>query len=198
MAADYALLTKNLCEFYDFAGKTILLVGAGHGQLLDPAIPVKKLIAVDSDLAALSEFQKKIASNPSSTAVEVVHGKFEDVISQADVVYFEFCLHEISDPFAALKRARSLANDVVVFDHSPASEWVFYGAEEEIVRRSSEAMKNFGIRRSTSFRTVQRFKSGAELLSKVAAQGSLAVERAQRYARINNFTIPMVCDLVLL
>jgi hypothetical protein len=198
LAADYALLTKNLCEFYDFAGKAILLVGAGHGQLLDPAVPVKKLIAVDSNLAALGEFQKQIAATASPTAVEVVHGKFEDVTSQADVVYFEFCLHEISDPFAALKRARSLANDVVVFDHSPASEWVFYGAEEEIVRRSSEAMKNFGIRRSTSFRTVQRFKSSAELLSKVAAQGPLAVERAQRYARVNNFTIAMVCDLVLL
>ena len=198
MAADYALLTKNLCEFYDFAGKVILLVGAGHGQLLDPAISVKRLIAIDRDLAALQEFQYKIASSPIQTAVELVHGNFEDVTSNCDVVYFEFCLHEIADPFAALKRARTLAPDVVVFDHSPASEWAFYGAEEDIVLRSSEAMRNFGIRRSTSFRTQQRFKSGNELLSKVAGHGPLAIERARRYAKINNFCIPMLCELVLI
>ncbi|HYL62594.1 MAG TPA: class I SAM-dependent methyltransferase [Candidatus Methylomirabilis sp.] len=198
MAADYALLTKNLCEFYDFADKVVLLVGAGHGQLLDPAVPTKKLIAVDRDLAALQEFQEKVAADQRQTSVEIVHANFEDVTAQADVVYFEFCLHEIADPFAALKRARTLASDVVVFDHSPASEWVFYGAEEEIVRRSSEAMKNFGVRRSISFRTQQRFKSGAELLSKVSRHGPLAIERSQRYANINNFTIPMVCELVLL
>jgi hypothetical protein len=128
----------------------------------------------------------------------MVHGNFEDVTSRSDVVYFEFCLHEISDPFTALKRARSLAPDVVVFDHSPASEWAFYGAEEEIVRRSSEAMRNFGIRRCSSLRTQQRFRSGGELLSKVAKQGPLAAERAQRYANINNFTIPMICELALL
>lgn len=198
MAADYALLTKNLREFYDFADKTILLVGAGHGQLLDPGVSTKKLIAVDRNLSALQEFQKKIARSPSQPAVEIMHGNFEDVAASADVVYFEFCLHEIADPFAALKRARSLAADVVVFDHTPDSEWVFYGAEEDIVRRSCAAMRNFGVRRSTSFRTVQRFKSGNELLSKVAAQGPVAIERAQRYARVNNFTIPMICELALL
>ena len=198
MAADYALLTKNLCEFYDFADKAVLLVGAGHGQLLDPAIRPKKLIAIDRDLTALREFQTKIAADARQTAVEIVHGQFEEVLTRSDVVYFEFCLHEIADPFAALKRARTLAPDVVVFDHSPASEWVYYGAEEEVVRRSSEAMKNFGIRRANSFRTQQRFRSGSELISKVAAQGPVAIERAQRYANINNFTIPMACELALL
>lgn len=198
MAADYAFLTKNLRDFYDFAGKVVLLVGAGHGQLLDPAVSARKLIAIDRDPAALREFQKRIAAEAVQTPTEIVHGKFEDVTAHADVVYFEFCLHEIAEPFTALKRARTLAPDVVVFDHSAASEWVFYGAEEDVVRRSSEAMKNFGVRRSSSFRTRQHFKSGAELLSKVAGRGPLAIERAQRYARINNFTIPMVCELALL
>ena len=36
LAADYALLARNLREFYDFADKVVLLVGAGHGTLLDP------------------------------------------------------------------------------------------------------------------------------------------------------------------
>ena len=31
MAADCALLTKNLCEFYIFADKVVFFVGAGYG-----------------------------------------------------------------------------------------------------------------------------------------------------------------------
>ena len=76
MAADYALLATNLREFYDFADRVVLLVGAG--------------------------------------------------------------------PFSTLLRARVLAPDIAVYDHSPDSEWIFCTTEEEIVRRS--ALKNFGIR----------------------------------------------------
>ena len=198
MAADYALLAKNLRDFYDFADKVVLLIGAGHGQLLDPEIHLRKLIAVDQDLAALKEFEKRIAGGPRQNAVELVHGKFEDVSSRSDIVYFEFCLHEMTDPFPALKRARTLAPDAVVFDHSPASKWVFYGAEEAIVRRSSLAMKNFGIRRCRSFTTVQRFADYSELFSKVSPQGPLAIQRIRRYRGGTNIVIPMVCDLVLL
>jgi ubiquinone/menaquinone biosynthesis C-methylase UbiE len=198
LASDYALLTRNLCEFYDFVDKVVLIVGAGHGQLLDPAIPTKKLIALDRDLGALQEFQRKIAAEPRQGLVEVVHARFEDVTAHSDVVYFEFCLHEMTDPFAALKRARTFAPDVVVFDHSPASEWVFYAAEEAFVRRSALAIKNFGIRRSRSFRTEQRFRDYAELLSKVTAQGPVAIQRIELYLGATNFVIPMVCEIALL
>ena len=33
--------------------------------------------------------------------------------------------------------ARTLAPDVVVFDHAPGSEWIYYGAEERLVARSA-------------------------------------------------------------
>jgi len=76
LAADYELLTKMLGEFYDFAGKVVLLVGAGHGQLLDPSSEIRKLIAVDKDRAALEEFEKKIAVDGRQSSVEVIHGEF--------------------------------------------------------------------------------------------------------------------------
>ncbi len=85
MAADYALLTKNLGEFYNFADKVVLLVGAGHGQLLDPTVRTKKTIAVDRDLGALQEFQRRIAAEARQGSVEVVHGRFEDVTAHSDV-----------------------------------------------------------------------------------------------------------------
>ena len=198
MAADYELLTKKLGEFYDFADKVVLLVGAGHGQLLDPAIEIRKLIAVDKDRAALEEFEKQIAAEGRQRSVEVIHGEFEKVTSHSDVVYFEFCLHEMADPFFSLKHAKTLAPEAVVFDHSPASEWVFYGAEEDQVRRSSLAMKDFGIRRHSSFVTAQRFGAYSELVSKMSAQGPLAFQRIERFSGATNFVIPMICELALL
>lgn len=198
VAADYPLLTRKLHDFYNFADKTVLLVGAGGAMLLDPAIPMKKLIAVDRDLSALREFERRTAKHGKKGSVEVVHGRFEEITAHCDVVYFEFCLHEMADPFGALKHARTLAPDAVVFDHSPVSEWIFYAAEEEAVRRSAQAMKNFGIRRRSFFRTVQRFADYAELLTKISAQGPLAIQRAGRYLAATNFVIPMFCELVLL
>ena len=44
-------------------------------------------------------------------SVEVVGSKFEDVALSGDVAYFEFCLHEMADPNAALTHAKDLAPD---------------------------------------------------------------------------------------
>jgi len=83
--------------------------------------------------------------------VDVVSAKFEEVALSGKVVYFEFCLHEMADPMKALAHARTLAPDIVVLDHSPGSAWAFHAAEEEKVRRSSEAMERFGIHRRENF-----------------------------------------------
>lgn len=198
MAVDYARLAENLRRFYDFACKVVLFVGAGGGQLLDPSVRAKKLIAIDQNAEALRELKAKIAAKGLQDSVEVVGAKFEDVTLCGDVVYFEFCLHEMADPEKALAHARTLAPDIVVFDHLPDSDWAFYAAEEDKVRRSAEAMKRFGVRRREVFLTEQRFRDHAELLAKVAVQGPLAIQRAQRFAGTTNITIPMSYELALL
>ncbi len=198
MAADYGQMAKNLRCFYDFTGKIVLFVGAGGKQLLDPGFGTKKLIAIDRDIEALRELEARVAAERLQDSVDVLGANFEDVSLSGDVVYFEFCLHEMADPQNALTHAKNLARDVVVFDHSPGSEWIFYGAEEDKVRRSAHAMERFGIRRRENFCTEQRFKSHAELLAKVAVQGVLAIERAQRFAGAADITIPMAYELALL
>ncbi len=130
--------------------------------------------------------------------VELVRARFEDVTSPADVVYFEFCLHEMADPQVALSRARTLAPDIVVYDHSPDSDWSFHSAEDEKVRRSAAAIERFGIRRRERFCVEQRFPSYVELIAKLSALGPMAVQRAQRFAGAANIVIPMPCDLLLL
>ncbi len=198
MATDYVKLTENLCRFYDFTGKVVLYVGAGGRQLLEPSAAVKKLIAIDKDVNGLRELRAKVAANRLDDVVEVLGGRFEEVTLNADVVYFEFCLHEMDDPQQALCRARFLAPDIVVYDHSPGSEWVYYGAEEDKVRHSFEVMQRFGVRRRQTFHAEQRFADHAELLAKVGPQGPVAIERAQRFVEVHDIIIPMTYELDLL
>ena len=198
MATDYAKLTQNISRFYDFTDKVVLFIGAAGRQLLDPATRTQKLIAIDKDVEALRELQAKIVDEGLQDSVEVVGASFEEVKSCGDVVYFEFCLHEMDDPDKALIHAKSLAPDIVVYDHSPGSEWIFYGAEEDKVSRSSAAMERFGIRRRQPFHAEQRFGNHAELLTKVSPQGPLAIEQVQRFAGTTDIVIPMSYELNLL
>jgi predicted RNA methylase len=198
MAADYAKLVARLRTFYDFTAKAVLLVGAGGGQLLDPTVKPKKLIAIDHDRDALSKLESRVAAEGMQDFVDVVCAKFEEVALSGDVVYFEFCLHEMADPVKALVHARNLAPDIVVFDHSAGSAWAFQAAEEEKVRRSSEAMERFRIRRRKTFRTEQTFRDYAEFLAKVSTQGPVAIERAREFIGATAINIPMDCHLALL
>ncbi len=198
MATDYAQLTENLFRFYDFRDKVVLFVGAAGRQLLDPSAGTKKLIAIDQDVEGLRELAARVAAEGIQESVEVVGSKFEDVSLSGDVVYFEFCLHEMADPDQALAHAKNLARDVVVFDHSPSSEWIYYGAEEDNVRGSAQAMERFGLRRREKFQTEQRFEDYAGLFAKVSPQGPTAIQRAQRFAGARNIVIPMDYELNLL
>lgn len=198
MAADYAKLIAELRSFYDFTGKVVLFVGAGGGQLLDPTVKPKKLIAIDQDINALAELERRIAANGMQDYVDILCSRFEDVALSGDAVYFEFCLHEMADPLQALAHARSLAPDIVVFDHAPGSEWAFHAAEEDKVCRSAEAMAHFGIRSAQKLQTPQRFRDHAELLAKVSVQGPIAIERARRFAGVTDIAIPMDYSLTLL
>lgn len=198
MATDYAKLTQNLLRFYDFTNKIVLFVGAGGKQLLSPSARTKKLIAIDQDVAALRELAANVAATGLQNSVEVVGSRFEDVTRSGDVVYFEFCLHEMTDTQQALSHARNLARDIVVFDHSPDSEWIFYGAEEDKVRSSTQVMERFGLRRHERFDTEQHFEDYAQLLAKMSGQGPVAIQRIQRFAGATNIVIPMSYELNLL
>jgi len=198
LATDYAKLTHNLSSFYDFTGKVVLFVGAAGRQLLDPAARTRKVIAIDRDVEGLRELKAKIIAQGLQDSVEIVDASFEEVTLHGDVVYFEFCFHEMEDPEKALAHAKSLAPDIVVYDHSPGSQWIYYGAEEDRVSLSSAVMERFGIRRHQTFHAEQRFGDYAELFAKLSPQGPLAIERAQRFAGATNIVIPMSYELNLL
>jgi hypothetical protein len=113
-------------------------------------------------------------------------------------VYFEFCLHEMNDPRQALRHALTLAPEVLIFDHLPESEWAFHAAEEDKVRRSTDALADFACARHQAFRTEQRFPEYRQLLEKVSCQGEVALQRAERYRDSTGIAIPMTYGLSLL
>ena len=198
MALDRTRLTANLHNFYDFEGKTVLCIGAGGGQLLDQNVVTAETVLIDRDPQSFSGMSKCEPTHEKQGRVRTVVADFNDVNIQGDVAYFEFCLHEMEDPQRAIEHARKLAADIVIFEHSPASDWVFYSGEEEKVHRCAEALAHFTIRRHRNVYAEQRFKDHLELAAKLSTQGDLANRRAGRLADATNIVIPMRCDLALL
>ena len=198
MVVNRSELTANLTKFYDFGGKAALYVGAGGGQLLGPASGVIKLVAIDSDAKSLKGFRSEAKTKWVGIPVQFVPRSFESVLVRADVVYFEFCLHEMPNPIKALGHAHSLAPDIVVMDHLPQSEWIFYGAEETQVLRSYNAVESFGTRRREVYRTEQRFKDYQELATRLSEAGEESLQRSLRLKGAKDIKIQMDYGLFLL
>lgn len=200
MATDYLLMVRNLLSFHDLHDQTVLAVGAGGGLFVGYAGPTRKVTAVDHDGAALESLRVAAGASGMAAKFEYLEGDFMkmELPSSADVTLFDFCLHEIADPAAALSRAGRLTRKVIVFDHGRASERTYYVAEEDKVRASWEAVAKFPVSCRREYSAQQRFSNHAELLARTAGQGELAVQRARRFEGEADITIPMTYELALI
>jgi hypothetical protein len=177
LVVDREEISANLTLFYDFRGKAVLYVGAGRGQLLGPDSGVSRVVAIDRDGESLRGFRLDSKTKWAGIPIRFIPSEFETVAVHGDVVYLEFCLHQMQDPTKALEHAHSLAPDVVVMDHLPWSKWVYYWAGEDLVRRSTKALESFGIRRRKEFATEQRFDGWEALATRLADEGEESKRR---------------------
>lgn len=198
MATDIGLILQRLLAFYDFSGKEVVAVGAGGGQFAEYARSMRKVIAIDRDLAAMKQLQEAAERLSLQDRFEYWTGDFADCDRRGDVVLFEFCLHEMDDPSAAAAKACSLAPEVVVIDHAPGSPWVYFTAEAEIVDRSWQALGRLQIVRQCSYATEQRFADYNELHAKLKSQGDASIKRIERFREQTGITIPMSFALALI
>jgi hypothetical protein len=197
MAADYEKMAADLLAFYDFTDKTILAVGAGGGQLSGYGRPARKVLALDRDAPALDRLRENLKAAELEDKFEPLLGDFFEVELTADVVLFEFSLHEMADPGAAIGRARGAAPDVVVFDHGPGSLWSYLAAEEAKVVAAWAAVCRNPIRKTRIYEGEQVFPAFEDLYRKVEGQGETSLARIERYRGRADIRIPFTYGLAL-
>jgi predicted RNA methylase len=105
MATDVAVVLANLLGFYEFDNKIRISVGAGGGQFGGYGRVAQKVIAVDPDGAVLAALAERTRALGIGEKVVPLERDLMAVRARADVVLFEFSLHELHDPAAALARA---------------------------------------------------------------------------------------------
>ena len=198
MATDIAVVLANLTGFYDFRDKTTVHVGAGGGQFIGYAARARQVVAVDPDANAIARLQVAVGAMGLRDRFAVRQEEFESIVDPGDVVFFEFCLHEMSNPAALLTHARRLAPETLVIDHAPGSRWAWYTAETEKVARSWGAVERAGVRRARDFSGVQRFADAEALFQKVESLGEPAVSRALAHAGPAPIEIEMTYRIALL
>lgn len=198
MAADLKAILEDLGACYDFVGKSVIHVGAGGGQLVASVARARAVLGVDPDAAALAQLEVKVREAGLAGRYRTAQTDLLSVTERADVVYLEFCLHEIVDAFTALQHARTLAPDVLVADHAPGSPWSWYLCEAEKVMRGWSAAGRFPLALDRSFTGLQRFADHAELTAKVAVMGECSLRRVEEFRERRDFTIPMPYRVALL
>lgn len=202
MATDLDAVVSNLRAFRDLADCTVVSVGAGGGQLVEYGRHAGHVVAIDSDRDALDRLSRALAAKDLSSKYELVCQDFTAADGRAlpsgDVVLFEFSLHEMDDPEAALQRSRSLAPETVVIDHSPGSKWAWYVGEDAKVQRAWSAIASLRPRSCAHHDTFQFFASYEDLCERVRPQGQVALERVKELGGTREIVIPMRYGLALL
>jgi hypothetical protein len=198
MGADYQAIVRNLLAFHDFQGLTVISVGAGGGRLLEYGRSAGRVIAVDSDPAAVRALEARLEETGLRDKFAVRTVDFLEFEERADLVLFEFSLHEMPDPDSALAHARGLAPEVVVMDHWTESPWVHYVAEEEKVRRGWDAVGRAKPASLIVHRTLQVYGDFDELELKFEGYGSVPLSRIEEFRGKVDIVIPMSYALALI
>jgi hypothetical protein len=198
MATDIAAILRDLESCYDFTRKSVIHVGAGGGQLIGYAGRTRNVLGVDPDTAAVERLKAAIRERGLEKRFRVLQSDVQSVSVRADVVFFEFCLHEIVDPLTALRHALTLAPEVLVVDPAPDSAWAWHLCETEKVLRGWAAAERFPRALDRTFPGVQRFHDHAELLARVEVLGECVIRRVREFEGRQDFSIDMPYRVMLL
>jgi hypothetical protein len=152
---------------------------------------------VDPDPAGIARLEESIRERSLEGRFTVFEGEIAAVTQRAELVLFEFCLHEIEDPAAALEHAQSLSPEILVIDHLPQSAWSWYTCETEKLERSWAAVRSLPILRETTYEAVQLFADFAELEAKLRILGEPALTRIQKLRGQTGLEIRMPYGMAL-
>lgn len=198
MATDINAIVENLVSFYDFEGKDVIHVGAGGGQMIAYARFPRRVVAIDSDRGAVERLRARIEEHSLADKVAIIEADFLDYAEPADVVFLEFCLHEMADPAKAIDHAAALAPQTLVIDHMPESKWSWYGCESEKLAASWGAIERRPVRRKSVFEARQYFRDYDEVRNKLQGLGEESARRIRALEAQRDIEIAMPYGIVLL
>jgi tRNA A58 N-methylase Trm61 len=198
VATDVQKIIQNLQAVYDSSGRTIIVVGAGGGQFVEYGRRAAQVLALDSDAEAIRLLRENLKKAGLEDRFTPILGDFYESGLKGDAVLFEFCLHEMPDPKAAIRHAQIMAPDIVVIDHWPDSEWSYYTAETEKVKTGWEAVESFSLKRKQTHRAVHLFNDYNELYLKLKGQGELSLARIEKFRSKRNISIPFTYGIAVI
>ena len=198
MATDLPRIINNLLEFYSLTDKTVISIGAGGGQLIEYGRNTTKVFAIDNDEPALQKLSDNLIKSDLTDKFSLIHADFYLTALKGDVVLFEFCLHEMSDPELAIRHAQTMAPDVLIIDHLPDTDWAYIIDEKEKIEKSWSALGSFHVWKSMRYDAFQYFADYDEIYQKVRVQGENSINRIQGFKDQIHFTIPMSYGIALI
>jgi len=198
MATDIPKIIENLLAVYDPDGKRIIVVGGGGGQFIEYGRRAAQVLSLDSDAEAIRLLRENLKKTGLEDRFTPLLGDFLEARLSGDAVLFEFCLHEMSDPRAAVRHAQTMAPDIIVLDHWPDSEWSYYTAESEKVAASWAALESFPLREKKKHDGVHLFNNYDELYNKVKSQGDVSLARIEKFRPRMNIIIPVSYGIALI
>jgi hypothetical protein len=198
VATDFAQIVSNLATFYDVTGKEVVAIGVGGGRLVDYLACAAHTVAVDRDREALDRLAEQIRNRDLDARFDLIASDALEVRAHGDVVYFEFCLHQMASPDRVLDHAAALAPELLVVDHAAGSPWSWCAAEDRLVESAWAAVEGRSIRRERRFDAVQRFERWDDLAARLAGQPPACKERIERYRTTSPVEIPMPYRMALL
>jgi hypothetical protein len=198
MATDIRALMENIETCYDFRNKSVIHVGAGGGQLVGYGATARSVVAVDADPEGVRRLGVLLREKGLLSRFIVFKGEFLTVGARADVVFFEFSLHGMADPGAALDHARTLAPETLVVDAAPGSRWAWYTGADAVVERTWEAVGRLAIARDDTFMGAEQFRDYEELLARVRGLGEPAIGRIEEFKGRKGLAFQMPYRVALL
>jgi 16S rRNA G966 N2-methylase RsmD len=198
MATEIQRIIDNLLAVYDFSGRTIIVVGGGGGQFIEYGRRALQVLALDSDAEAIRMLRENLKKAGLEERFTPILGDFFKAGLKGDAVLFEFCLHEMSDPKAAVRHAQAMVSDIIILDHWPGSEWSYYTAESEKVEASWAALESFPLREKKKYDAGHFFNNYDELYQKVKRQGDPSLARIEKFRSKTNISIPLSYGIALI
>jgi predicted RNA methylase len=184
-------IINNLNDFYNLENKRVIHVGAGGGILTGYSKNAKVIVAIDNDPSIEKALASKIEKENLSDKFKIRILDFLDYTEKADITFFEFCLHEMDNPFDAIKHAKEISESILIIDHALNSEWSWYTLETEKLKKSWSAINQFEFKLEKTFEEIQSFDSYDELNKKLSVLGSEALERIKVFEGIEEIKIKM-------